>query len=76
VIAGVEQIDGIFSVVGMNLRAFRNALGLGTNGVSRGMTVILIFYYVHRKGCGRGVDTASDRNEYQESFLGVKTAGA
>jgi hypothetical protein len=24
----------------------------------------------------RGVDSASNRNEYQESFLGVKTAGA
>jgi hypothetical protein len=23
-----------------------------------------------------GVDSASNRNEYQESFLGVKTAGA
>jgi hypothetical protein len=26
--------------------------------------------------CGPGVDSASNRNEYQESFLGVKTAGA
>jgi hypothetical protein len=25
---------------------------------------------------GPGVDSASNRNEYQESFLGVKTAGA
>ena len=25
---------------------------------------------------GPGIDSASDRNEYQESFLGVKTAGA
>jgi hypothetical protein len=23
-----------------------------------------------------GVDSASNRNEYQESFLGIKTAGA
>jgi len=26
--------------------------------------------------CGRGVDSASNRNEYQEYFLGVKAAGA
>jgi hypothetical protein len=26
--------------------------------------------------CGPGVDSASNRNECQESFLGVKTAGA
>jgi len=26
--------------------------------------------------CGPGVDSASNRNEYQEYFLGVKTAGA
>jgi len=25
---------------------------------------------------GRGVDSASNRNEYQECFLGVKAAGA
>jgi hypothetical protein len=25
---------------------------------------------------GPGVDSASNRNEYQKSFLGVKTAGA
>ena len=25
--------------------------------------------------CGRGVDSASNRNEYQEYFLGVKAAG-
>jgi hypothetical protein len=29
-----------------------------------------------RSHCGPGVDSASDRNEYQESFLVVKTAGA
>jgi hypothetical protein len=26
--------------------------------------------------CGPGVDSASNRNEYQEYFLGVKAAGA
>jgi hypothetical protein len=29
-----------------------------------------------RSHCGTGVDSASNRNEYQKSFLGVKTAGA
>jgi hypothetical protein len=26
--------------------------------------------------CGAGIDSASNRNEYQEYFLGVKAAGA
>jgi hypothetical protein len=29
-----------------------------------------------RSHCGPGVDSASNRNEYQEFVLGVKTAGA
>jgi hypothetical protein len=29
-----------------------------------------------RSHFGPGVDLASNRNQYQESFLGVKTAGA
>jgi len=29
-----------------------------------------------RPHCGPGVDSASNRNEYQEHFLGVKAAGA
>ena len=29
-----------------------------------------------RSHCGLGVDSASNRNEYQEYFLGVKAAGA
>ena len=29
-----------------------------------------------RSHCGPGVDSASNRNEYQEYFLGVKAAGA
>jgi len=28
-----------------------------------------------RSHCGPGVDTGSNRNEYQEYFLGVKAAG-
>ena len=30
----------------------------------------------HRPHYGPGVDSASNRNEYQEYFLGVKVAGA
>jgi hypothetical protein len=29
-----------------------------------------------RSHCGLDVDSATNRNEYQESFLGIKTAGA
>jgi hypothetical protein len=29
-----------------------------------------------RSHCGPGFDSTSNRNEYQEYFLGVKTAGA
>ena len=29
-----------------------------------------------RSHCGPGVDSASNRNEYQEHFLGVKAAGS
>jgi hypothetical protein len=29
-----------------------------------------------RSHCGPGVDSASNRNEYREYFLGVKAAGA
>jgi len=31
---------------------------------------------VHTTKAYRGVDSASNRNEYQEYFLGVKAAGA
>jgi len=33
-------------------------------------------YKSFRSHCGPGVDSASNRNEYQEHFLGVKAAGA
>ena len=37
-------------------------------------------FFINIKSCrshyGPGVDSASNRNEYQEYFLGVKTAGA
>jgi len=32
--------------------------------------------YSFRSHYGPGVDSASNRNEYQEDFLGVKAAGA
>ena len=32
--------------------------------------------YYSRSHCGPRVDSASNRNEYQEHFLGVKAAGA
>ena len=37
-----------------------------------------IFHYIKsfRSHYGPGVDSASNRNEYQEYFLGVKAAGA
>ena len=41
-------------------------------GVSGFFTDIKSF----RSHCGPGVDSASNRNEYQEYFLGVKAAGA
>ena len=40
--------------------------------------VIVIFHWQNsfRSHYGPGVDSASNRNEYQEHFLGVKAAGA
>ena len=38
--------------------------------------VIGIFHFIFRSYYGPGVDSASNRNEYQELFLGVKAAGA
>jgi len=35
--------------------------------------IVINFFRSH---CGPGVDSASNRNEYQEYFLGVKAAGA
>jgi hypothetical protein len=34
------------------------------------------FFFSFRPHYGHGVDSASNRNKYQESFLGVKAAGA
>jgi hypothetical protein len=40
--------------------------------------VIGIFHWHNRSDCtmAPGVDSASNRNEYQKHFLGVKAAGA
>jgi hypothetical protein len=38
--------------------------------------VVLLCSYGCRPRCGAGVDSASNRNEYQEYFMGVKAAGA
>jgi len=37
------------------------------------MSLSLLFHYLHY---GPGVDSASNINEHQEYFLGVKAAGA
>ena len=45
----------------------------------RSQLVSLEFFFdikSFRSQCGPGVDSASNRNEYQEHFLGLKAAGA
>ena len=46
--------------------------GLIPTGVSE-FSIDIKYFQLH---CGPGVDSASNRNEYQEYFLGVKEAGA
>jgi len=41
-----------------------------------GVTGFFIAINSFRPHYGPGIDTASNRNEYQEHFLGVKVAGA
>ena len=44
---------------------------------SRGFRINIIdSWFMIRSHYGPGVDSASNRNEYQEHFLGVKAAGA
>jgi len=50
----------------------RKVAGLIPAGVSGFFNDIKYF----RSHCGPGVDSASNRNEYQEYFLGIKAAGA
>ena len=47
----------------------RNVAGSIPAGVTRN-------FHSFRSHYGPGVDSASNRNEYQEHFLGVKAAGA
>jgi len=44
--------------------------------IPAGVTGIFIDIKSFRSRYGPGVDSASNRNEYQEYFLGVKAAGA
>jgi len=44
--------------------------------ISAGVSGIFIDIKSFRSHYGPGVDSASNRNEYQEYFLGVKAAGA
>jgi hypothetical protein len=41
-----------------------------------GVTGNFLLTYSFRSHYGPGVDTASNRNEYQEQFLGVRAASA
>jgi len=50
----------------------RKVAGSIPNGVS-GFFIYIKSFQSH---CGPGVDSASNTNEYQEYFLGVKAAGA
>jgi len=52
--------------------ANRKVVGSISAGVNRFSSDIKSF----RSHYGLGVDTASNRNEYQEYFLGLKAAGA
>jgi len=47
-----------------------------TNRKVAGVSGFFIDIKSSRSHYGPGVDSASNRNEYQEYFLGVKTAGA
>ena len=51
-----------------------------TNRKVAGSILAVSGFFIHiksfRSHCGPGVDAASNRNEYQKYFLGVKTAGA
>jgi hypothetical protein len=62
-----------------NIRSIKSVLGRGPE--SRGIDSrwchwnfsLILFFRPHY---GHGIDSASNRNEYQEYFLGVKAAGA
>jgi len=47
-----------------------------TGSIPAGVSEIFIDIKSFRSHCGSGIDSASNRNEYQEYFLGVKAVGA
>jgi len=47
-----------------------------TGLIPAGVSGFFIDIKSFRSHCGPGVNSASNRNEYQEHFLGVKAAGA
>jgi len=47
-----------------------------SGSILAGVSIFLINLKSFRSHYGSGVDSASNRNEYQEYFLGVKAAGA
>ena len=49
---------------------------LGNQSYAQKIINIYIYIYIYISHYGPGVDSASNRNEYQEYFLGVKAAGA
>jgi len=74
-----KNIPGTLSVEGTAVARWirccatnRKVAGSNSDGVS----VFFIDMKSFRSHCGPGVDSASNRNEYQENFLGVKAAGA
>ena len=46
------------------------------DSIPAGVSVFFIDIKSFRSYYGTGVDSASNKNEYQEYFLGVKTTGA
>ena len=46
-----------------------------TGSIPAGVSGFFIDIKSFQSHCGPGVDSASNRNEYQEYFLGVKVAG-
>jgi len=47
-----------------------------TGSIPAGVSGFFIDINSFGSHCGPGIDSASNRNEYQEYFLGVKAAGA
>ena len=46
-----------------------------TDSIPAGVIGFFIDIKSFRSHCGPGIDSTSNRNEYQENFLGVKAAG-